>query len=274
MQSRRSALKLLGLSAVPLLAQLVAQPGKGKRPPLCVLSSARTGVGYAEIGEIVKQLGFEGVDITMMRGGLVEPQLAPVDEVRAFESIHGAGLAAPIATSALKTPNDPWCRTVLALAGRTGVGLCKIAAASRREVAGLAYIGREYSIAVLTQASATSGLKVARDLLTGLDPAWSGLSLHSDLLAAGSGVTDDDLRDAMPQVKAVTVADRNSQGAKPLGQGSVNFDKLFTLLARAGFSGPITVDRTYQTVDEPGALIRDAEFVKTHLEAAYGAVRI
>ena len=256
MRSRRETIKLLGLGALPLWAQTP----KPKRPTLCILSSALTGVWYAEIGEIVKQLGYDGVDITMMRGGLVEPQLAPVDEVRALESIHGAGLAAPIVTTALRSPADPWCRTLLALAGRTGVGLCKAASTSNRELAGLAYVGREYSIAVLTQVK-------ERALLAGLDPVWTGLNLHSELFAPGSGVSDDELREAMPLVKAVTVADHDSQGPKPLGQGTVNFDRMFTLLAQARFSGPITVERKYKTPDEPGALTRDAEFVKRRLEA-------
>ena len=88
-----------------------------------------------------------------------------------------------------------------------------------------------------------------------------------------SEVSEDELRNAMPLVKAVTIADHSAQTPKPLGQGTVDFDKLFALLARVGFSGPLTVDRTYKAADEPGALARDAEFVKKHLEAAYGGVR-
>ncbi len=269
--SRREAIKLLGFGALPLFGQTA----KPKRPTVCVLSSALTGVWYAEIGEIVKQLGFDGVDITMMRGGMVEPQLAPVDEVRALESIHGAGLAAPIVTTALRTPADPWCRTLLALAGRTGVGLAKIGPAPRRETTGLAYVGREYSIAVLVQAGGAGQMTLAdaRTMLADIDPVWSGICLHARVFAPGSEVSDDDVRDAMPQVKAVTIADHNAQGPKPLGQGTVNFDKMFGLLARVGFSGPLTVERTYKTPDEPGALTRDAEFVKKHVDAGYGGMR-
>ncbi len=282
MISRREAVGMLGFGALPLLAE----PAKPKRPLVCVLSSALTGVGYAEISEIVKQLGFDGVDVTMMRGGMVEPSLAPVDEVRALESIHGAGLAAPIVTSALRSAGDPWSRTLLALAGRTGVGLCKVgldrsgmASGLRREAAGLANMGREYRIAVLVQAGAGGdmsrmlSLSDARVVLAGADPAWSGLCLHADVFAAGSLVTDTELRDALPLVKAVTLADHTVGGEpKPLGQGLVDFDKLFTFLGRADFAGPVTVDRTYRTNDEPGALTKDCDFVKKRLEAAYGGM--
>lgn len=279
-----------------------AQPkpaGKKKIPTLCVLSKALTGVWYAEIGEIVKQLGFDGVDITMMPGGLVEPSEAPVDEVRALESVHGAGLEAPIVTTGLLSPGEPWCRTLLALAGRTGVGLFKAgfnkmngSVRIRRDSFGLSYVGSEYEIALNIVAgsgaprSALCSLADARKLIEGLDPHWSGLALHSECFAAAGGggdggVGEAELAEALPQVKSVVVADYaihtlgpgSVKEWKPLGQGSVDFGRMFRTLARAGFTGPITVEREYKTGDEPGALSRDAEFMRKQLAAAYGAVK-
>ncbi len=281
MMTRREALGIL--AAAPAVAQ---KPPKLKVPSLCVLSKALTGVGYAEMGEIVKQLGFDGIDITVMPGGLVEPSLAPVDEVRAFESIHGSGLEAPVVTTGLTTPYDPWCRTVLALAGRTGVGLAKcglnrsnLAAQSRREAAGLVYAGREYKIAVLVIAGASGvemSLQDARSFLAVLDPEWSGLALRSNVFAEGSGVTDDQIRGSLSQVKAVIASDfaeGRTREPRPLGQGSVDFSRMFGLLARAGFSGPVTVERAYKTSDEPGALAKDAEFARKQIQTAYTGVK-
>jgi sugar phosphate isomerase/epimerase len=257
---------------------------------ICVLSKALTGVWYAEIGEIVKQLGFEGVDFTMMHGGMVEPSDAPVDEVRALESVHGAGLQAPIMTTALISPAEPWCRTLLALAGRTGVGLFKAGfnrtnatPLTRREAFGLAYVGKEYEIGLNVIAGSGANhsnlypILDAQALIDGLDPQWSGLALHAECFASTNAASEGDLRTALPQVKSVIVADfavRAGTAAKewkPLGQGSVDFDRMFHRLAGAGFVGPITVERDYKTSDEPGALGRDAEFVRKHIAAAYGA---
>ena len=75
--TRRQAIAFL-TAALPLRAQKAA---KSRLPLVCVSSSALTGVGYAEMGKIVKQIGFDGVNITVMPGGLVEPHQAPVDEV-------------------------------------------------------------------------------------------------------------------------------------------------------------------------------------------------
>jgi sugar phosphate isomerase/epimerase len=268
--TRRQALALFA-SALP-----AAGLAKPKLPLVCVSSQALAGVGYAEMGEIVKQIGFDGVDITVMPGGLVEPQQAPVDEVRALESIHGAGLEAPIITTALTTPFDPWSRTVLALAGRTGVGLFKsgVRLQSKRDVMGLVVAGREYKIALTIPVGSEEGqmgIASAQALLTGVDPEWCGLSLDASCFLPGAGMSDEKIGEAMGQVKAVAIADSAAGSARPLGKGDVAFDRLFAILARTGFSGPITVARKYKTSDEPGALSRDLEFVRQRMQVAYGS---
>ena len=74
----------------------------------------------------------------------------------------------------------------------------------------------------------------------------------------------------MPRVKAVSLSDAAGGVARPLGKGTVAFERLFALLARAGFTGPITVQRQYKTSDEPGALSRDVEFVRRQIQTAFG----
>ena len=251
--TRREALLLLG-SAIPLGAQ--QKQGKPKKSPVCVSSKALPGIWYAEMGEIVKQIGFDGIDITVMPGGLVEPSQAPVDEVRALESIHGAGLEAPIITTALASPYEPWSRTVLALAGRTGVGLFRCPVAARRDALGLFAEGREYSIAMTVNAG-------ARDVLRGLDPEWSGVSLDAYCFHPKSGFSETDLQETMPLVRAVTIADFvDDRKPVALGKGEVDFPRMFRLLAQARFTGPLTVFREYKTSDQPGALAKDLEFVR------------
>ena len=268
--TRREALAALTF-AWPAAAQ---KPVQAKLPLVCVSSRALTDVGYAEMGEIVKQIGFDGVDITVMPGGLVEPQQAPVDEVRALESIHGAGLKAPIITTALTTPYDPWSRTVLALAGRTGVGLfkCGPRIQSKRDAMGLVFAGREYKIALTISAGTDAiafDLASASAMLNGLDAEWSGLSLNADCFQPKSGISEDQIREAMPRVKAVSLFDVEGGSARPLGKGTVAFESLFLALAQARFTGPLTVLRGYKTSDEPGALSRDVEFVRKQIKTAY-----
>jgi sugar phosphate isomerase/epimerase len=284
--SRREAL-LLGAAALPLCAERT----KAKGPILCVLSDALTGVWYAQIGEIVQQLGFDGVDFTMMRGGAVEPDKSPVDEVRAFESVHGSGLECPIATTILRSPNEPWARNLLALAGMTGVTLIRIgikrsnaSISVRQDLFGLAYFAHEYKTAALVEAGSGGGLYSPADAhqlisnlgIGNLDPQSTGLALNSDCFAEGPGISSEEIEAALPAVRAVVVSDFvTKDGArefKPLGKGSVDFGTMFKTLSKAGFRGPITVERHYKTPDEPGMLAKDAEFIRGQIRAAWRPV--
>src|SRR5271154_5189395 len=119
--TRRELLGVLAASS----AVLKAEPSKQNSSPVCVHSRALAKVGYAELGDIARQLGFDGVDLTVMPGGHVEPSMAPVDLIRAIESVQGADLEVPIISTALTSPAEPWSRTVLALSGHSGVGLFK-----------------------------------------------------------------------------------------------------------------------------------------------------
>jgi len=279
--SRRQAL-LLAAAVLPLRAERI----KPKGPILCVLSDALTGVWYAQIGEIVQQLGYDGVDFTMMRGGAVEPDKSPVDEVRAFESVHGAGLECPIATTILVSPNEPWARNLLALAGMTGVGLIRCglkrsnaSVSTHQNAFGLAYFAHEYKTTVLVEAG-SGGLYSpadARQLIASLDPQSSGLALNSDCFAETSGITAGEIEAALPFVRAAVVSDFVTKDgvreSKPLGTGSVDFARMFGTLAKADFRGPITVERHYKTPDEPGMLTKDAEFMREQMRAAWPPTR-
>jgi sugar phosphate isomerase/epimerase len=271
--SRRQAL-LLAAAALPVCAERT----KPKGPILCVLSDALTGVWYAQIGEIVEQLGYDGVDFTLMHGGAVEPDKSPVDEVRAFESVHGAGLECPIATTILRSPNEPWGRNLLALAGMTGVTLIRCglkrsnaSMSTRQDLFALAYFAHQYKTAVLVEAGSGGGLyspDEAHQLIANLDPQSTGLALNSDCFSGG-----EEIEAALPYVRAVVVSDFVTKDGvrefKPLGKGSVDFGSMFKALAKAGFRGPITVERHYKTPDEPGMLAKDAEFIRGQIRAAW-----
>ena len=114
---RRSAIKTLAAAAASQIVGKAASP-----PPQIILYSQNLiQVEYPELGDVVKQLGFDGVDLTVMPGGHVEPRLANVDLVRAFEVMQGSGLSYPIITTALTSPMDRTAGPVLALSGMSRV---------------------------------------------------------------------------------------------------------------------------------------------------------
>ena len=56
--------------------------------------------------------------------------------------------------------------------------------------------------------------------------------------------------------------------ACPLGEGIVNWSKLFPLIAGTRFSGPISIHQEYKPADRIAAARTDLEFVRKHLQAA------
>src|SRR5271156_5673356 len=145
--TRRGALAVLA-------AVMPARGATGAVPWLCFFSGRGQGLDDLELPLIAKQLGFEGVDLTVRPGGHVEPRLSNVDLVRAIEEVRGPGLEVPVITTALTSPFDPTVLPVVAIAGHTQVNLF-IAGFFRpqnpnykRDIAGLISVGARYGMAV------------------------------------------------------------------------------------------------------------------------------
>jgi len=81
----------------------------------------------------------------------------------------------------------------------------------------------------------------------------------------------------MPRLKMLAAKDFywEKSGGKwqmrmcPLGQGMVDWPKVFSMLAAAKFTGPISLHCEYNPEDLLGAIAGDFAFLKKHVEAAY-----
>ena len=249
-------------------------------PKLCLFSKAMAKVGYSDLGEIVKQMGFDGVDLTVRPGGHVEPRLSNVDLVRAFESIAGAGLECPIITTSLTSQADPSALPVLAIAGRTSIPLYRVGdwreatPLYRRDIAGLLSIGSHYRIAMAlhnyTGENAGETEWSVSDTLAGMDPKWAGA--YFDPIHHGEKWPEA-LKPLLPRLRAVALKDfkPGKTGATPcpLGEGVMDFARLFATLADANFTGPLSLRVEYAPTDELGAIQKDCQFARKQLEAAY-----
>jgi sugar phosphate isomerase/epimerase len=303
---RRQALKTLAAAAAAHLAAAQQPPPQAgnpqaqnqRRTPLVIVFSQNLiQIEYPELGDIVKQMGFDGVDLTVRPGGHVEPRLANVDLVRAFEVMDGEGLAVPVITTALTTPADRTAVPVIALAGMSGARLFRPGSwpygnttnimarvgEVQRDFAGLLNIGRQYNIAGAfhNQVGDNVGAAVwdAQRIIEPLDPAWAGFYFDPcNATAEGGGGWEIALRLALPRLKAVTIQDffwekRNGRWQMtkcPLGEGMVDWPKFFQMLAQAHFEGPITLEIAYPAKDMPSALARDLQFARKLLQTAWG----
>ncbi len=252
-------------------------------PSLCLFSQILSRITYTDLGEIVKQIGFDGVDLTIRPGGHVEPRLSSVDLVRAFESVRGAGLECPLITTALTSPMDPGALAVLAISGRTQIPLFRTGnwmpenVNYRRDIAGLVSIGSRYGIAMAlhnyTGENAGEAPWDVAQALAPLDPKWAGAFFDP---IHGRARWEEALLPLLPRLKAVAVKDfqltksgESKAAPCPLGEGVVDWPHFFGMLAQAGFAGPLSLRIEYAPKDELAAIARDYEFARKQINAAY-----
>src|SRR5258708_12166896 len=96
------------------------------QPTLCLSSKPLPKVNYAELAATIKQMGFDGVDLTVRPEGHVLPERAAEDLPRAVETIRAQSLAVAMITTGLTSPSDLAARPTLATAGRLGVPFFKL----------------------------------------------------------------------------------------------------------------------------------------------------
>ena len=269
------------------------------RPPICLFSKHLPKLNYSELAHTVKQIGFDGVDLTVRPEGHVLPGRVAEDLPRAVETLHGAGLAVPMITTDLTSPNDPAARTTIETAARLGVPRFKLGywryldkesidarlAQVRGDVTGLVALAKEHGV--------TAGFHNHSGSNVGA-PVWDIRSIIGDMDAKSIGYYFDpchataeggeggwriDLRMALPRIQMTAIKDFfwEKSGGKwkmqmcPLGEGMVRWSEFFGMLAASRFQGPISMHAEYEPVDE-AALARDFAFLKKQVDAAYRGV--
>lgn len=271
--TRREVLALMA-AAVPVRA--AARPV----PALCLFSGNLQRLEYSDIGGIIRQMGFDGVDLTVRPGGHVEPRLSNVDLVRAIEEVRGVGLEVPVITTALTTPYDPTALPVVAIAGHTQIpllisGFIKPGIESyMRDIPGLVSVSTRYGMAValhnhIAENSGESPWDPVT-VISSLDPRWAGL--YFDPIHHGTN-WETELKRYLPRLRAAAVKDFQIVDGKtkpcPLGKGIVDLTGYFGILARAGYKGPLSLRMEYHPEDDIAAITNDCAFARKKLDAAY-----
>jgi L-ribulose-5-phosphate 3-epimerase len=310
--NRRQAIAALGaaaLTAREARPQAAAEKDGGPKagvarasrttPTICAFSQNLIKVPYPELGLVAQQIGYDGVDLTVMDGGHVNPHITNVDLVRAIESVRGAGLEVPLITTTLTTVADQTTYPILAIAGHTQVHLYRMGfwpyatgqnatpdiprrlAQVRNDLASLMAVGRSYQMAAAlpNRAGAYVGeaLWDAQTIIGDMDPQWIGYYFDPSQATAEGGVSGWEiaLRLALPRLKAVALQDFTwAKAGKmqmcPLGEGVVDWQTFFRILAEAQFTGAVSVHQEYSVQDELGAAAKDLEFIRRQVKQAWG----
>lgn len=274
----------------------VAQPGA--HPPLCIFSKHMAKFNYDELGTHARQIGFDGIDLTVRPKGHVLPEHVAEDLPRAVETLRSHGLSVPMITTELTTAADPAARPTLSTAARLKVPFWKIGyykyrlpgveaqlQNTRDAVAGLVALALEYGVQAGFHNHSGDHIGAAvwdiRSIIGGMDPKAVGYYFDPGHARIEGGLfgwrISQDM--VMPRLKMVAVKDFywKKDGGRwnatwcPMGQGMVDWPAVFRILAAARYSGPISLHIEYNATDELAAIAKDYEFTRKLLTAAYAA---
>ena len=241
-------------------------------------------LSVAEAGEVIADLGFDGVDLTVRPRGHVLPENASRELGGAIETLTGMGLAVPMITTGITSASDPHATAIFEAAAQAGVselklgywryeGFGTIRAAidgAARDLDGIETLAKRTGMrAVIHNHSGNFVSALAPlvwQLIADRDPAAVGAYADPGHLMVEGGLGGwrmalDLLGDriavcAFKDYLWETEADEGNKPhlvrvAKPLREGMVPWPEVVGYLRDAGFDGWISLHREYgvQTVD-------------------------
>ena len=194
-----------GLAAgVPALATSAAAPKD--RPKVCVYTEHFQSLPIPKVCAIFKQMGVEGLDLTVRPGGHIEPRDVKTELPKAVQAARDHGLKVMMLTTAI-TEADPIAEATLATCQQLGIGrikmgyyrvgqfgmLSKRLAEVRRHLAAVAKLAAKYNVRPCVHVHSgptipSNGLML-HDLIREIPPERIGayLDSHHMTITGGAG---------------------------------------------------------------------------------------
>lgn len=279
--------------------------------PICAFSKHFQWLTVRETAELVKQIGYDGLDLTVRAGGHVLPERVADDLPKAAEQIRAAGLALPMITAGIVDSGSPHAEAIVKTASALGIKryrwggfrydtrkpVTRQIAEFKAKSKALAELNRQYGVCAMYHTHSGVGQFGASiwdiwETLRDLDNTVVGVNLdvgHATV-EGGLGGWINSTRLVGPMLRGVALKDfrwERNKGGKwiarwcGLGKGMVNFEQFAGLLKEAGFQGPLQLHMEYEEVGDahagkPQLSIPKEEFVrlcKEDLDALRGYFR-
>ncbi|WP_436927547.1 sugar phosphate isomerase/epimerase family protein [Halosimplex amylolyticum] len=257
------------------------------------------GCSVEETGEYLRDLGFDGADLTVRDGGHVAPGAVRERLPEAVETLDSLGLSVPMITTSITNADDEHAEAIFETASEQGVEFLKLGYwgydgfgsmteqldAMGRDLDDVCKLSRRYDVTPAVHIHShdvlSSNPAVLWDLLRDYDPDHVGAYLdpgHMALEGAGSGweMGMDLLQD---YTKMVAVKDfglvqepqigrRDSEWtsrAMPLDSGLAPWPEVFECLDQMDFDGPLSIHGEYH-VDDVDVLYDQTELDLEYLD--------
>lgn len=257
-------------AAVPL----AAAEGNSRTWPVSIFTKHLQWLSIADAAAFAKELGFDAIDLTVRKGGHIEPQNVAAELPQAVDSAHKAGIRVSMVTTAIMTAEEPDTPAIVKAAAAAEIrhyrwGGIKYTAESPKEY--IARLRPQFArLADLNARNNICGIYHTHsginefgasiwdlcETLDGLDPKALGINydIGHATVEGGFGGWINSLRRSGPYVRGVAVKDflwkKDATGAwrpewTPLGGGMVNLPGFFKRLSATSFDGPLQLHCEY-----------------------------
>ena len=269
--SRRALLS----GAAVLGAQTLARAADQKSLKVSIFSKHLQFLHGEELAACAAEIGFDGIDITVRKGGHVAPERARQELPKLVGIIRKQGLEVPMITTDIVDSESPFAADIIETMAELGIrryrwGGFKYHANApiaeqldrlKPRVAKLAALNAKHKVAAMYHTH--SGVNQVgasiwdlHILLNGLDPATVGVNydIGHAVIEGGLGGWIHSFRITGSHLLGVAVKDfvwaKDASGKwrtewTPLGQGMAPLAQFFQMLAAVRFSGPLQLHLEY-----------------------------
>jgi sugar phosphate isomerase/epimerase len=259
-------------------AALLARAASRDKLKVSVFSKHLQFLQGEDLAKAAAGIGFDGVDITLRKGGHVKPEHVRQDLPPLVSIIRKHGLEVQMVTTDIVDPDTPCAEDILKTLADLGIhyyrfmpsgGFKYVAdrpydvqlASFRPRIARLAALNQRYQTCAMYHTHSGRGFVGASfwDLpiiMKDIDPKWVGVNydVAHATVEGGLGGWINSFHITQPHLRGIAVKDvswgKDVKGVwqpqwQPIGQGMVHFDEFFGMLAAANFAGPVQMHYEY-----------------------------
>jgi sugar phosphate isomerase/epimerase len=227
------------------------------------------------LAKAAADMGFDGLDLTVRKGGHVEPERVRQDLPPLVAIIRKHGLEVPMVTTEIADAETPFAEDVVRTAAELGIRHYRFGGFKYREdqpyprqldafkprLARLAALNQRYDSCAMYHTHSGVGLVGSsiwdlHEIMNGLDPARVGMNydVSHATIEGGVGGWINSFHICGAHLRGIAVKDfiwdKSRRGRwepvfQPLGTGMVNFPKFFQMVAAADFHGPLQLHFEY-----------------------------
>jgi len=273
--NRRTHLKMLGtIGLMSPIQQLVCSSNEVTNTGFNIhlFSKHLQWLDYKDMSEAAKQMGFDGLDLTVRRKGHVLPENVERDLPKAVAAMHKAGLQAEMMSTNITNIQDPTTEKILKTASQLGIKSYRMGWMKYKEdqpiaeqiesfkpqLKELEQMNEHYNIRGDYQNHAgTSVGSAVWDIwlmIKDLNPEWIGCQYDiRHAMVEGLNSWEVGLKLLQSHIRTLDLKDfiyiqkDNKWTVKnvPIGEGAVDFQKYFGLLKKLNITAPISIHAEY-----------------------------